>query len=92
MITISGAFTQRACTWDEWKDFQSSKAFVWQSKTECDVYWIWGYDGPEVFTTQIWRGAVPPMILSESFTQDQNDANKTDWETNYLPTTNGKIG
>lgn len=91
MITISGAYTQRGGFWTTWKVFQEIKQLVWQSQTEEDMYWIWGYNGPECFITQIWRNEVPPAVISSGYTQEQNDADKADWEKNYLPTTNGKI-
>lgn len=91
MIAISGAFTQRSFKWTEFKEFQVKKSLVLQSKTEDGMYWIWGYNGPECFITQIWRNEVPYGVTQGGYTQEQNDLDKEDFETNYLADTNGPI-
>jgi len=48
-----------------------------------DQYTIWFYDGPEVHFCTVWRGEVPHGIVACGYSQEQNDADKLDFETTY---------
>lgn len=83
-VSISEHYTTRTYHWSAWKNVQSSaKSGSFQYDDDGTVYTIWLYDGPEVHLCTIWKDVVPNHILSGGYTQDQNDTDKTDFETNY---------
>lgn len=89
-VTISENFTQRHYTWSNWKLVQSLKELVYQYDDDGITYIIWGYDGPEVHMCKIWKGTVPSSLVS-AYSQSQNNSDKSDFETNYLPYANKSI-
>lgn len=91
MISIAPQFTIRDSYWIKWKVFQNTKLFSIQFDEGDTVYQIWGYDGPEAFTCTIYKDAVPLEVIAAGYTQEQNDTDKTDFETNFKPTANGQI-
>jgi hypothetical protein len=65
-----------------------SKTLKIQYEDDGTTYTIYGYDQPEVVTCTIWQGAVPGTVIAGGYSQAQNDADKSDFQTNYLPTAN----
>lgn len=78
----------RICDWATWKSLQSSKFLVTQHDDDGSMYTVYGYDGPEVVLCYVWKGE---LVGNRGITQEQNDANKADFETNYKPTSNRPI-
>jgi len=90
MLTLAPSLTQRAWTWVSFKDIVVLKYLQVQYDEEVDRYVVFGYDGPEVHLCVIWKDDVPPAIAL-TYTQEQNDADKADFEANYKPTANGQV-
>lgn len=88
--TLAPNYTKREYRWTDWKTIAISRGFLYQYEEENGLYTIWGYDGPEVHTCQIWTGTVPDSI-TPVYSQAQNDADKSDFETNYKPAGNKSI-
>lgn len=91
MINLSDSYTQRPCSWTDFKALQATKDFALQFQQGTDRYEVWGYDGPEAFTTQIWIGDVPADAVAAGYSQEQNDADKADFEANFKAKGNGQI-
>jgi hypothetical protein len=87
-VTIAPQYTQREYRWTAWKAIYVIKGLPFQFEETSEMYTIWSYDGPEVFSCQIYRGAVPAV---SDYTQEQNDADKADFETNYKALGNASI-
>jgi hypothetical protein len=87
-ISIAPQYTQRHYKWTDWLAVYDLKKFIYQCDQDDLAYTIWGYDGPEVHICQIWKGDVPDAI-TVSYSQYQNDLDKTEFETNYLSQANG---
>lgn len=91
MITLAPTFTQRFFYWTAWKVMATAKNLAFQSEEDTACYTVWGYDGPEVILTTIWRSDVPPHIVAAGYTQTQNDSDKADFEANYKTNSNRSI-
>lgn len=89
-LVIAPQFTQRTYRWTEWKATQASKSLIYQHLDDGVTHTIWGYDGPEVHICTIWKSEVPYTLIAV-YTQVQNDADKSDFETNYLAGANHTI-
>ena len=90
-LTLAAQFTQRAYSWTNLKALLSAKGGVLQYDDDGAVYTIYFYDGPEVNLATIWKGVVPYSIIAGGYAQATNDADKTDFETNYKPNANKRI-
>jgi hypothetical protein len=90
-VTIAPSFTVRANFWTTWKALLATKAGVHQYDDDGTVYTIWFYDGAEAYVCTIWQNLVPDGVVAEGYTQEQNDADKTDFTTNYLASANKRI-
>lgn len=86
-----GSFVQRKTSWTDWKGIQVSKKLVAQFDDNGSIYTIYGYDGPEVVLCNIWKGTVPDGVSAGGYTQEQNDADKAEFETDFKPTANAPI-
>lgn len=90
-LTLASQFTQRSHSWTNWKAVASAKNIIYQYDDDGLVYRIYGYDGPEIHLCIIWKAEVPYEIVNGGYSQVQNDADKLDFETNYLPTANHPV-
>lgn len=90
-ITLAPQFTQKTYAWSAWKAIQASKSLITQYDEDPNVYLVYGYDGPEVHLCTIWKGIVPDGVVNSGYSQAQNDADKTDFETNYKTTANAPV-
>jgi len=82
-----------ASYWTTFKSTVSSRSLLVQyqdTDNEGSTYTIFGFDGPLAFTCTIWKGTVPPGVITGGYSQAQNDTDKTDFETNYKPTANAR--
>ena len=86
-----GSTPQRSGTWTWFKPLITGKSLKVQYEEDAGVYTIFGYDLPEVCACTIWIGTVPPSVIAGGYSQAQNDADKTDFETNFKPYANRSI-
>lgn len=91
MVILAPQYTQRSHFWVEWKSVNALKGGQYQHDEDDAVYTVWFYDGPEVHTCTIWKGELPDGVTQAGYTQDQNDADKSDWETNYKLASNTQL-
>lgn len=91
MIAIAPTFTQKEYRWTAWKAVRAAKGMVHQSDDDAERYMVYGYDGPEVHLCYIYKGTVPDAVVGAGYTQEQNDADKADFEGNYYLTANKPI-
>lgn len=82
-VVIGNQYTQKYYRWTNWKTILVAKALVYQYDDDGTIYTIYGYDGPEVHVTSIYKGTVPYAVVN-GYSQAQNDSDKSDFETNYL--------
>ena len=90
MLTLAPNLTQRPYQWTGWKAMQSLKQLITQYVEDADSYLVYGYDGPEIHLCSIWKGPVPEGVLA-SYSQEQNDADKADFEAHFKPTANWSL-
>ena len=90
-IAIAPHFTQRPNKWTAWKGIQAAKTGLHQYDEEDTAYTVWFYDGPEAHICTIWKGIVPDGVIAGGYTQEQNDADKVDFETNFKSSANMTI-
>jgi hypothetical protein len=86
-----GEAPQRSGDWAWFKPLIASKSLKVQFEEDSDVYLIYGYDHPEVLTCTIWKGTVPQSVIDGGYSQATNDADKSNFETNYKPYANRSI-
>jgi len=87
MINFSG-IPERSGDWTWFKAYITEKRLAIQYEEDDAAYFIYGYDSPEVVTCKIWKGVVPPSVINAGYSQAQNDADKSDFETNYKTAAN----
>lgn len=90
-VSFGSSFTQKYYVWTTFKVVQSSKLLSIQYDDDGVIYTIYGYDGPEVHICVIYKGLVPDGIINSGYSQVQNDADKSDFETNYKSTANSRL-
>lgn len=81
-VTIGSQYTQRFYRWTDWKAVYAIKGLTFQYDDDGGMYTIWTYDGQEAHICQIWKSTLPDAIVA-IYSQAQNDADKTDFETNF---------
>ena len=81
-ITLSPTLTRIDLTsWAAWKSaFSKSIGAKHRYSDEDGFYFVWFYDDHEVYTFTMWQGTVPDGVISGGYTQQQNDADKADFE------------
>lgn len=90
-VVIGPQYTQRLYRWSDWKAVYTIKGLTFQYDDDGTLYTIWTYDANEVHMCQIWKGTLPDSVIV-SYSQVQNDADKTDFETNFKPSGNSSLG
>jgi hypothetical protein len=90
-IVLAQNLTHREYTWTALKAANVLKVQSVQYDDDGTVYAIYFYDGPEVNVAMIWKGTVPQAVIDGGYSQAQNDADKTDFETYYKPYFNQQI-
>jgi hypothetical protein len=86
-----GELPQRSNNWAWFKPLIASKSLKVQYEEDPTVYLIYGYDSPEVLSCTIWKGTVPPSVVTGGYSQATNDADKADFEANFKPYANRSI-
>jgi hypothetical protein len=89
-VALTPQYTERSCAWTAWKVVFAAKQSAHQYDDDGEIYKIWFYDGPEVHVCSIWKGVVPETV-TPFYSQQQNDADKADFEANYKTTANTRI-
>lgn len=86
LLKVNSGFVFKQDQWTEFKNqavtMRSLPLYYWE---DADIYTVYAIDGPILFHTDIYKGTVP---TGTDYTQVQNDADKADFVTNYLPTAN----
>ena len=89
---LAPQFTQRFYRWTQFKAIASSKSLIYQHEiTNDNMIRVWGYDEPEVIVTEIFNGEVHQASIDAGYSQEQNDADKADFLTNYSSKSNREI-
>lgn len=91
MVALAPQLTQRVFRWTVWKTVYAIKGLPFQYEDDGQLYTIWTYDTPEVHLCQIWKGTVPDSVTG-AYSQEQNDADKADFEANYKSLGNLALG
>jgi hypothetical protein len=87
MINFAGT-PERSGDWTWFIALVVAKKLAVQYEEDAAVYRIYSYDNPEVLTCLIWKGTLAASVVDSGYSQAQNDADKTDFETNHKPTAN----
>lgn len=90
-LLISSNLTRRSYQWGTFKSISLIKNGLMQYENDGETYTIWFYDGPEIFICTIWLAIVPDVFSQNGYTQTQNDIDRNDFETNFLPNANKTI-
>ena len=77
-------------TWTVFKTntYTGSKSLPMQYYDDGTEYTIFAIDSDIGYVCTIWKGTVPDGIISGGYSQATNDADKSDFETNYKPDAN----
>lgn len=81
-VSIASDKTQRFFRWTEWKSMYLIKGLPLQWEDDGVIYTIWTYDSQEVLLCQIYKAEVSESATSV-YSQEQNDLDKTDFESNF---------
>ena len=96
MFSFSSNATIRRWDWTSFKALLTHKggtaASMQYDSSYSGLIYVWFYDGAiEINLCQIWTDTVPDDVIASGYTQVQNDADKLDFNTNYLSGANGAI-
>ena len=91
MISFGANLTTITLRWTDLKSLSGKKSLVLQYDEDDAAYRIFSVEGPIVYTGDIWKVEVPWSIIQSGYTQEQNDNDKSDWETNYKASANKPI-
>lgn len=93
-VAFGTSLTVLPYTWTVLKATLASKGItsLMQYYDDGDTYTVFVVEAQTlVHTTTIWKGTVPDGVISGGYSQATNDADKSDFETNYKPTANGPL-
>lgn len=92
MITSFGSCAVFLSSWTQFKTNIASRVLSIQYDDDGLVYTVFAYDMLCVYACNIWKGTVPDRIINGGgYAQATNDADKSDFETNYKPYANRPI-
>ena len=80
MLALAPSYTHRELFWEDFLNLFKKKNFSMQFDEDDNHYLVYGYDGPEVICTRIYKSEIPQTL---PITQEQNDLYKTSFETIY---------
>jgi hypothetical protein len=88
-IEFSSSLTKISSNWTSFKSSVVARDLVQfiQYDDNGDIYFIFLFDGPIVFSCVIWKNIVPDGVI-ENYSQNDNDIDKADFEDNYKATSN----
>lgn len=81
-ISFGGAIGTASLRWTALKARCQQKSLRVQYDDDGVVYTVFAIEEGIVYTTTIWKGTVPDSI-AVSYSQQQNDADKTEFETSF---------
>jgi len=90
-MILFGNMPQRSGTWAWFKALAASKSLAVQYDEDSSAYTVYGYDVMEVLSCTVWKSSVPDTAITAGYSQAQNDADKSVFETNYKPYANRSI-
>lgn len=90
VVKFGNSFVSLPKYWSYFKSMAIAKALPIQYEETSDTYELFAVDGSILYQCAIYKGDVPAAVTGE-YTQAQNDSDKSDWETNYLPTANSAV-
>ena len=92
-IQFGSSISVISSDWTAFKATVTSKglASLVQYTQDASTYSIFAFDGLLAYTCTVWLGTVPDGVINGGYSQAQNDADKTDFETNYKPGGNKRI-
>ena len=88
MLALAPSYTHRELFWEDFLNLFKKKNFSMQFDEDDNHYLVYGYDGPEVICTRIYKSEIPQTL---PITQEQNDLYKTSFETIYKSKCNSII-
>jgi len=92
MIQFGASVTVISSFWTAFKATQLRKTQPIQYDDDGTTYSICFFDGAVLaYSCSIWKGEVPWAVVSSGYSQVQNDADKTDFETSYKPNANQRV-
>lgn len=91
LFNVASHYTKKHYLWTDFKVILLSKYGALQYYDNGAYYTVYFYDTPEAHLCTIWEGSVPQNAINSGYTQAQNDADKSDFETNYKPAANKAI-
>ena len=82
--------------YSEWSSFKKAvqeRGLQLQFKESDEGYSVWGYDGPELLSTLLYKNPAPPGTLGNDPVAQQAiyDAERADFEANYKPYSNKAV-
>lgn len=80
--------SERDYRWTDWVTALAIRRSQPQYRATDTQYWVWFWDGAERHICSIWLGEVPHAVQAAGYSQVQNDADKADFESLFLPTIN----
>jgi hypothetical protein len=89
-LDITKDIIKKSYFWTAFKSIAVSKSLSMQYDEDAFIYFIYAYDGTSptyVHSCTIYKGTVPDGVLV-SYSQGQNDSDKTDFETNFKANAN----
>jgi hypothetical protein len=92
-LVLAPQFTQISFTWTNWKTFYNSKGGVYQYYDDGIITTVYFYDPPEVYYAIMWDAStpVPPGVIAAGYSQAQNNADLSDFQTNWQAGANKRI-
>ncbi len=90
MAVFGSGFVTIGKTWVSLKDIATRKTLAIQYDDQPDVYQIFAIDANVAYVATIFKSEVPYSSLGD-YSQEQNDADKTEFETSYKNQSNSAI-
>lgn len=90
-VTFGSATSVVSSTWTVFKTNALPKALSVQYDDDGTTYTVFAFDLSLAYVCTIWKGTVPESVISGGYSQATNDADKSDFETNYKPNANKPV-
>lgn len=87
-LSFGSGVTTIQSFWTAFKATVSSKNLLMQYQDDGSTITVFAMDGVLLYYTLIYNGAVPDQAIQKGYSQAQNDADKTDFNTNFAPMAN----
>ena len=92
-LTFNNSVLSISSTWTVFKanTYTGNKSLPMQYDDDGTVYTIYAFDADIVYNCTIWKGTVPDGVINSGYSQVTNDADKSDFETNYKASANKNV-